>query len=47
MAKRKDKNYFKNLASRHARSARSSQMKLKSYKEGLQEGIRIAKEAQR
>lgn len=47
MAKRKDKNYYKNLASRHARSARSSQMKHKAFKEGLVEGIRIAKEAQR
>lgn len=47
MAKRKDKNYYKDLASRHSRTARTSQMKLKSFKEGLKEGIQIAKEAQR
>ena len=47
MAKRKDKNYYKDLASRNSRAARTSQMKLKAYKEGLKEGIQVAKEAQR
>ena len=47
MAKRKDKNYYMKLAAQNSRAARTSQMKLKSYKEGLNEGIRIAKEANR
>lgn len=47
MAKRKDKNYYKKLASQHSRAARTSQIKLKSFKEGLKEGIQIAKDANR
>lgn len=47
MTKRKTKEYYKDLASKNSRSARTSQMKLKAFKEGLKEGIAIAKEAQR
>ena len=47
MAKRKDKNYYMKLAATHSRSARTQQTKLKSFKEGLKEGIALAKEAQR
>ena len=47
MAKRKDKNYYMKLSATHSRAARTQQTKLKSYKEGLREGIAIAKEAAR
>ena len=47
MAKRKNKNYWIDRARRAERSKRTSQEKLKSYKEGIQEGLRLAKEAQR
>lgn len=42
---RKTKAYYKDLASKNARAARTSQMKLKVYKEGIQEGLRIARDA--
>ena len=47
MVKRKDKAYYKDLSSRNSRSARTSQMKLKAFKEGLKEGIQMAKDANR
>ena len=47
MAKRKDKNYYKDLASKNSRAARTSQMKLKSFKEGVDYGLKVSKEAQR
>ncbi len=47
MTKRKTKEYYKDLAAKHSRSARTQQTKLKSFKEGLKEGLALAKEAQR
>jgi len=43
--KRKDKKYYQELASKHARAAKTSQMKLKSYKEGFEDGLKAAREA--
>ena len=47
MGKRKDKTYYQKLASSHSRAAKTAQTKLKSYKEGFVEGVRLAKEAMR
>jgi hypothetical protein len=45
MAKRKTKKYWEERARKAERSARTSREKAKAYQEGIQEGIKIAKEA--
>lgn len=39
MAKKKTAKYWEDQAKRNARSAKTSQIKLKSYKEGFREGL--------
>jgi len=41
--KRKDKKYWEEEAQKARRSAKTSQIKLKSYKEGFKEGLRVRK----
>lgn len=44
MAKRKTKAYYKEQAARNARSAKTSQVKLKSFKEGFKEGLAVRRD---
>ena len=44
MGKRKDKNYYMKLASTNSRAAKTSQIKLKAYKEGFREGLNVRRD---